>query len=262
MSTDELGDLPRMVSWNRADLVRTVESSLGRGRTITYAHCETVRRCLRDPSYLADIEAIDDCFIDGVGAQLAELLGRGRWLARTTSDDFVRDLWPLAAARGLRVALVGGLDGVAQRTASILGRHAAVEPVLVADGCLDDDGEDGLADRIAASRPDLVLLGMGQPLQERIAVAISHRVTGAVVICVGGLFDVLREGPSRPLWARRWGVEWMIRLAEEPTRVWRRYLLGPPETVGRIMRDKIRRSRRRPIRSRSSATRDYSANIT
>jgi N-acetylglucosaminyldiphosphoundecaprenol N-acetyl-beta-D-mannosaminyltransferase len=85
-----------------------------------------------------------------------------------------------------------------------------------------------------------VLLGLGQPLQERVAVKIAERHPPAVVLCVGGLFDVLREGPSRPLWARRYGVEWLLRLGEEPTRVWRRYLLGPPETVARILCGKLR----------------------
>lgn len=234
------GDIPFMDSWDREQLLGAIEGSLGHGLTITYAHCETVRRSLRDPEYLATIESLDHCFIDGVGAQIAALIARGRWMSRTTSDDFVRDLWVMAARHRLRVALVGGHGGVARRSAGILAASAEVDPVLVADGQLGPDGEEGLAACIAASRPDLVLLGLGQPLQERVAIHLARRCPNAIVVCVGGMFDWLRDGPCRPMWSRKVGLEWMFRLAQEPRRLWRRYLLGPPETLARIAAAKFR----------------------
>jgi N-acetylglucosaminyldiphosphoundecaprenol N-acetyl-beta-D-mannosaminyltransferase len=198
---------------------------------------------LRDRSFLEDIESLDNCYVDGVGAQLAELLMYRRWLARTTADLFIRDVWRLAAARGLRVAMVGGGDGVARRATILLRSTAPVEPVLTRDGQLGSLDEVGFAALIAESKPDLVLLGLGQPLQERVAVHIARHHPTAVVLCIGGLFDILRQHPARPTWIRRAGLEWAVRLAEQPRAMWRRYLLGPPETVSRILHAQVRGSR-------------------
>lgn len=77
-------------------------------------------------------------------------------------------------------------------------------------------------------RPQLVLLGIGMPLQERFAIELLKSELPIVVATVGGAIDQL-SGVQRnaPRWTGRLGLEWLWRLLTQPTRLWRRYLIEP-----------------------------------
>jgi exopolysaccharide biosynthesis WecB/TagA/CpsF family protein len=82
---------------------------------------------------------------------------------------------------------------------------------------------------------------MGNPLQEM----FLHRnleATGAWLgVGVGAFFDFTAGTVSRaPEWMNRAGIEWVYRLAQEPGRMWRRYVLGNPEFLWRVLVDRIR----------------------
>jgi N-acetylglucosaminyldiphosphoundecaprenol N-acetyl-beta-D-mannosaminyltransferase len=78
---------------------------------------------------------------------------------------------------------------------------------------------------------------MGSPRQERFALHLRDEVQlGTPVIwCVGALFEYLAGERFRaPRWVRRIGMEWLVRLALEPRRMWRRYLIGNLVFVWRV----------------------------
>jgi exopolysaccharide biosynthesis WecB/TagA/CpsF family protein len=76
---------------------------------------------------------------------------------------------------------------------------------------------------------------MGVPLQELWIARNRHRLSAAVVIGVGGLFDYYSGRiPRAPLAVRKVGMEWAWRLAMEPRRLARRYLVGNLEFVARL----------------------------
>ena len=82
------------------------------------------------------------------------------------------------------------------------------------------------AERVRASGADIVWIGLGTPKQDRLGAALAREVP-TVSVNVGAAFDFLagtvREAPD---WVQRSGFEWLYRLASEPTRLWRRYLVG------------------------------------
>src|SRR5690606_29054243 len=81
-------------------------------------------------------------------------------------------------------------------------------------------------DAIAHARPDLVLVALGCPRQERLIAEYHDAAPGAVWIGVGGTLDFLAGQRWRaPALVQRGGMEWLVRLAQEPRRLWRRYLL-------------------------------------
>jgi len=144
--------------------------------------------------------------------------------------------WPvlqLAARRGFRVYLLGGAEGaaaeVARRCQSELGLTVCgvdaprIEPQAT-------PGDELITARIAAARPDLVLVALGSPKQELWIDRTAARLSPAVQLGVGASLDFLAGKVRRaPRWMQRAGLEWLYRLAQEPGRLWRRYLINDPK---------------------------------
>jgi len=99
--------------------------------------------------------------------------------------------------------------------------------IVVADGFQPD----GFYLKLAANaRPDLIILGMGMPKQERVAHRLKHGLNYDVaIVCGGAILDFLSgHVPRAPSWMRSTGLEWAYRLSLEPKRLFRRYVIGNP----------------------------------
>jgi N-acetylglucosaminyldiphosphoundecaprenol N-acetyl-beta-D-mannosaminyltransferase len=153
----------------------------------------------------------------------------------------------LAAARGFRVYLLGGGPGVARRAAE---RLRATHPDLVIAGAASpriDLGEPealrrSIADEILRAEPDLVLVGLGAPKQEIWIHEVAHTLKPAVLLGVGAAIDFLAGTAHRaPRWMSNAGLEWAYRLAREPRRLWRRYLVRDPGFLGIVLEQWIAR---------------------
>lgn len=144
---------------------------------------------------------------------------------RVTGIDLVDALCRRAAAEHKRVYLLGSMPPlVAGAVETLRCRH----PGLVVDGChghfpLAQSGE--CADTIRSREVDLLFVGMGTPRQERYIESQWDRLGVGVAIGVGGSIDVLAGARfrARP-WMRRAGLEWLVRMAQEPRRLTPRYL--------------------------------------
>ena len=87
---------------------------------------------------------------------------------------------------------------------------------------------------------DIVLVAMGVPAQELFLVNTLNSRHGRLFVGVGALFDFYAGNVSRaPALVRRLRMEWVWRLALEPARLWRRYILGNPAFLLGILRDRF-----------------------
>jgi N-acetylglucosaminyldiphosphoundecaprenol N-acetyl-beta-D-mannosaminyltransferase len=93
-----------------------------------------------------------------------------------------------------------------------------------------------LVERVHRARPDLVWIGLGTPLQDLFIDRLRDRL-GATLIAVGAAFD-FAAGAKRqaPTWVQNLGLEWAFRLATEPRRLWRRYLVGNASFLAGVAR--------------------------
>jgi N-acetylglucosaminyldiphosphoundecaprenol N-acetyl-beta-D-mannosaminyltransferase len=153
--------------------------------------------------------------------------------ARIAGSDLVLPLMELAARARWRVYLLGGVPGVAEAAAARLKRELGVLVAGTDSSIIPLDAPAGEADpaaeRLRAARPDLVLVALGAPKQERWIHRNLQRIRPAVAIAVGGSLDFLAGRLSRaPDWMSRAGLEWLFRLAQEPRRLAARYLLKDP----------------------------------
>jgi len=170
----------------------------------------------------------EGCLIinDGVGVDIATwLVHRKRFPQNLNGSDFVpgflREL-----GRDARVFLFGGKPGIAQRAAQALREDFAVPVVGTSDGYSQASDNEGLVERINASGATVLLVAMGNPLQEQWILQHRNQLEARLLIGVGALLDFLAgDKPRAPHWVRRLRLEWLYHLTLEPARLARRYTL-------------------------------------
>jgi exopolysaccharide biosynthesis WecB/TagA/CpsF family protein len=226
--------------WADAHTVIAAAIASGRHVKVAFANAHVVNVAAEQPEFA---RALDGFLVlpDGVGVDLASLLLHGAAFPdNLNGTDFTPSLLQSLGA-GRRVRLIGAKPGVAQRAAASLARLAPQHDVqALHHGFFPEEDEAGLLSLLESERPDILLVAMGNPRQE---LWIAHRIDSrhcSAALGVGALFDFLAGDVSRaPRAVRVMRLEWVFRLAQEPRRLWRRYLFGNASFVRRIVRQKL-----------------------
>ena len=190
----------------------------GAGGYIVTANPEIVLRCQKDDAYRAAVNGAELVLPDGVGDLLAGRILGTPLPERVTGADLTPRLLARLAKRGGSVFLYGGKPGVAERAAARLKKaYPGLRIVGTENGYISD--ERNLLFRLEETQPDLLLVGLGAPRQERWMAEHKDRLT-AVSIGVGGLLDVFAgDVPRAPESWQKAGLEWLYRLCREPRRI-------------------------------------------
>jgi N-acetylglucosaminyldiphosphoundecaprenol N-acetyl-beta-D-mannosaminyltransferase len=150
---------------------------------------------------------------------------------RVTGASLIFSLTEAAARHELSVYLLGGAPGVPQRAAEEMRRRY---PGLVVAGTdappvgfdTDADSIAGLHARLTAAAPAIVFVGLGFPKQERLITRLAPSFRATWFISCGAAIPFAANAlPRAPRWMQRAGLEWTFRLATEPRRLFRRYLI-------------------------------------
>jgi N-acetylglucosaminyldiphosphoundecaprenol N-acetyl-beta-D-mannosaminyltransferase len=160
---------------------------------------------------------------------------------KLSGSDMVWPIAQLAGARGWRVYLLGGSPGAAAEAADRLRRDYGVNVVGTDDGRVpmhaDPKADGAIVERIRRARPHLVFVGLGAPKQELFIDRMWDGLAPAVSIGVGASIDFIAGRLKRsPAILSTIGLEWLYRLAQEPRRLWRRYLVQDPRFVLLVLR--------------------------
>lgn len=187
---------------------------------------------------------------DGVGVILGLRLF-GHRAQRLVGSDSVRLLAEWGVDTAVRHYFFGGKPAVVEQLRreleatypgiSIVGAESPpYRPLSETD--LQQAGE-----RMREARADLVWVGLGVPKQDLVADRLQALGAAPAILCVGAAFDFLSGAKSRaPRWMQRAGLEWMHRLATEPGRLWRRYLIDNARFVAGTAADFVRLKLGRP----------------
>lgn len=181
----------------------------------------------------------------------AKLLGlNSRPFHRCTYLDWREHFWSLADRHGWRVLYVGGEASVVQRAAERLRARYPGAVIAVRDGYFDatpgSSGNSAVLTEAAAFDPHILFVGMGMPRQEIWISQNYDRLPDSVIFSVGAAFDYEAGAQqAAPRWMGRAGLEWLFRLAHDPRRLWRRYLVEPWRLAGPALQDVARALRRR-----------------
>lgn len=206
-----------------------------------FVNADCLNRAWTDSSYRALLERLPLVLADGSGIRWALRLLHGVRLQDNVNGT---DLFPLLCARavteGWRLGFLGsGSDVVEQLVEKTSQRYPGLQIVFARDGYFTDVEQSEVVAAISEARPDILLVGLGAPRQEKWIDANLAQLDVGIAVGVGGLFDFYAEKVRRaPKFVRRIGLEWTWRMAQEPGRLWRRYLLGNPVFLWRAFRNR------------------------
>jgi N-acetylglucosaminyldiphosphoundecaprenol N-acetyl-beta-D-mannosaminyltransferase len=200
-----------------------------------FVNAHTLNVAVEDPAYRRLLAGADLVFGDGTGVRWAARCRGVRLLANLNGTDLVPAL--LARGRGLRCYLLGHTpDGIARAAEHVRRTWPNCTLVGYHHGFLDEDSTRRVIAEINASDVDLLLVGMGNPLQEHWIARHRPQLEARLCVGVGGLFSYWAGDLDRaPAWMRRRGVEWLHILRRQPWKS-RRFLLGNPLFVWRMLR--------------------------
>ena len=224
------------------ELMRRITGWVGKGgpaRRVMYVNAHVLNQSREIPSLRAALERADLVYCDGYGVRLAAKALEVEIPHRMTGADWIWHLAALCEAAGQSVYLLGSEPSVAAETGRRLSRwYPRLEIAGTHHGFFDigSPHDDRVVEDINERRPDIVLVGMGTPKQELWVEHNAPRLDTDVLWTVGALFDyVSGRVPRAPGGLADNGLEWIFRLAIEPQRMWRRYLLGNPVFISRVM---------------------------
>lgn len=178
---------------------------------------------------------------DGVGINIASRLLYGKPFPDNLNGTDFTPYFLDQCRTPLNVFLLGARPAVIVRVAEIFVRRWPQHSLVgYQDGFFTEADEDRVIEIIRRAKPHLLLVAMGNGLQERWVERLVPEVTLSAW-GVGALFDFLAgEAQRAPLWMRRLNIEWVYRLMAEPKRMWQRYILGNPKFVLRVLRERRR----------------------
>jgi N-acetylglucosaminyldiphosphoundecaprenol N-acetyl-beta-D-mannosaminyltransferase len=222
--------------------------SSGLGGAVFTPNVDHVVLAQRNSAFRSAYAAVELALADGMPIVWSSRLLGTPVPGKVSGSDLLFPLAQHAVARGWRVYLIGGQPGVAAEAASSLSRlfpgiviAGTDAPFVNAEG--PDPASEAALERLCAARPDIVLVAFGAPKQEIWIHRHRDRLRPAVAIGIGAGLDFLAGRVRRaPRWISRVGLEWAWRLAQEPRRLWRRYLVEDPRFAAILWRE-LRRAR-------------------
>jgi N-acetylglucosaminyldiphosphoundecaprenol N-acetyl-beta-D-mannosaminyltransferase len=179
---------------------------------------------------------------DGMSIVWASRLLGQKLKQRVTGIDLFERLVERAANRGFGVYFLGAREESVRGTVELFARrYPALRIAGYRNGYFESSESPSVCETIKQSRADLLFVAMGSPRQEH-WIASNLPLTGVgFALGVGGSFDHLGGHARRaPKWMQRSGLEWLHRLAQEPRRLWRRYLIGNSAFLWLIIRERFR----------------------
>src|SRR4051794_33012061 len=208
-----------------------------RRSSVCVAAVHTVMACQEDPALREAVLGADFTVPDGQPLVWALNLLGNPIAERVYGPELMDRACARAARTGARFYLYGGRNpgALAQLARELRLRHPGLQ---IVGGYappfreLTDAEDEAIAARIDAARPDVVWVGIGVPKQEKWMARMRPRLRAPVLVGVGAAFD-FHAGlvPQAPTHMQRLGLEWLFRLAQEPRRLWRRYLRYNPRFV-------------------------------
>jgi N-acetylglucosaminyldiphosphoundecaprenol N-acetyl-beta-D-mannosaminyltransferase len=237
------------------DMARAVDTVTGWGRsgpakTVFVRDVHGLMLALQNPALLALHERADLVVPDGTPLTwVGRLRGFGERIDRVPGPDLLAEVCRASAGTGLRHFFFGGKPGVAETLVErltqtcpglqIAGTFSPPMRSIDATSPLSAEEEREI-EIIRQAAPDIIWVGLSTPKQEYWMMKAAPRLPHGVLLGVGAAFD-FHSGHVRraPAWMRNNGLEWLHRLASEPRRLWRRYLVLAPLFVVKVAGEQI-----------------------
>jgi N-acetylglucosaminyldiphosphoundecaprenol N-acetyl-beta-D-mannosaminyltransferase len=211
------------------DTLRRIEDSIQNKKPIRHCAINAAKivKIQTDIKLREAVVSSDLISPDGQSIVWASRLLKKPLPQRVTGIDLMQKLLVLASEKDYRVFLLGGKEEVIYELKKKLKREIPnLNLVGCRNGYFSQTEEEEIVKEINEKKPDILFVGMSSPKKEHWMSKYQSALKVPFCMGVGGSFDVLVGKTKRaPRWMQRVGLEWFYRLLQEPTRLWKRYLV-------------------------------------
>jgi len=191
-------------------------------------------------SYRADLEAADLVHADGGFLVTLSRLTPTPIPERSATTDLIHDAAAAASEHGFSFYLLGATEEVNRACAETLVRkYPGLTIAGRQHGFVQD--LDRVAEDIRAANPDVLWVGMGKPLEQRVSLQLRDRTSVPWIVTCGGCFNFVVGAYRRaPAWMQRANLEWLHRLLSDPRKLFWRYAITSPHALLLVLPDLLR----------------------
>lgn len=164
---------------------------------------------------------------------------------RVSGIDLMHNTVALAHKKGYKIYLLGAKQQVVEKIAKTYANQYSQELVAgYRNGYFSPQQEVQIATDIAQSGAQLLFVAISSPMKENFLYKHRDILQGVhFIMGVGGSFDVIAGLTKRaPLWMQNAGLEWFYRFAQEPKRMWKRYLVGNTTFIYLVLKEKFKKA--------------------
>ncbi len=222
------------------EAVECVEKFITQKKThlVVTPNAEIIMMANQDKELFHIINGADLVIPDGAGVVWAARYNGDPMPERVAGYDLVQNLLHQAASKKYRIYMLGGSPGIVDKAKENAEKlYNGVQIVGTRHGFFTKQEEPEIINEIINCQPDILLVALGVPRQEKWIVKYMEQIKAPVAIGVGGTFDVMAGAVKRaPLWMQNARLEWLYRLLSEPKRAIR--MLALPQFVLKVMTNK------------------------
>ena len=196
-----------------------------------------INLCFKNRTFFNSMREADYVFCDGEGVRQAMHYYGDRVPYRITYADWVEIFFPWLSEKGYSIAFLGANPDILEKAVQkVRQQYPDLRLTGVVDGYLPETEQ---LTKLQNIRADILLVGMGMPMQELWICRNQRKLPFSIYLSGGAVFDYLSQEISRaPVWMRNWGMEWFYRFILEPRRMFVRYILGNPLFAARVLLSK------------------------
>lgn len=213
-----------------ADIVNSAKFE--RNKIVITPNVDHVVMIKKDPNLFRMWKSSDFLFADGMPLVWVSKLSYGPSLPeRVTGADLMPLVCEAASVVGLKIMIVGGGPGVAEKAKLALEKkHPSIKvvKVLCPDFGFENDSQktSHIVSEINSASPDILFFCVGAPKSEKWLMLNQENLHFGVALCVGAAVDFVAGNLKRaPIFLQKSGFEWLWRFLKEPGRLWKRYFL-------------------------------------
>ena len=206
-------------------------------KCITYFNANSFNLNYNNPKLTKIFNQFDIIHPDGIGVYLASrfLCGKKGFTKRVTGSDLYIQLIEFATINNWSFFIFGDTDATLKRISEL---HPKLKLVGIYDGF--NYNNDVLISAINNSNPDILIVGLGSPKQEDWIINYKNYINAKVIIAVGDGIKIFAGTKKRgPKIIQKIGLEWFVRFLYEPKRLWKRYFIGIPLFIFRVIKFKF-----------------------
>src|SRR5690554_4490274 len=202
------------------------------GKIVAMQHDEALRQSVLE----ADMINADGMSVVWASRFLGKALP-----ARVAGIDLMLELVKMAHEHGYKCYFLGARQEVVEKVVDTFSKEYSSSIIAGYRNGYFKEEEEQIAKDISSSGADMLFVAMSSPKKEIFVNKYKQLMNVPFVMGVGGSFDVVAGVTKRaPLWMQNVGLEWFYRLIQEPTRMWKRYLVGNTKFMWLVLKARLK----------------------